>query len=67
MRWLEYLAEQRALKLRQIERLETGDTELSAATGGVTSDITAEELTRLKSEVAQIRQVFIDEGIQPED
>jgi hypothetical protein len=66
MRWFDYLQEQRTQKLRQIERLETGTVELSATTGGLASDITAEELTKLKSEVAQIRQVFIDEGVEPE-
>jgi hypothetical protein len=65
MRWLDYLQEQQAQKLRQIDRLETGNLELSATTGGLASDITAKELARLKSEVAAIRQVFIDDGVEP--
>jgi hypothetical protein len=63
MRWFEYLQEQRAEKLGQIDRLETGNLELSAATNGEVSDITAAQLAKLKAEVAQIRQVFIDEGM----
>lgn len=65
MRWFEYLQEQRVEKLKQIERLETGNLELSETTGGVASDTTADELGKLKSEVAQIRQVFLDEGMGP--
>lgn len=63
MRWFDYLQEQRAEKLGQIDRLETGNLELSAATNGEVSDITAAQLAKLKAEVAQIRQVFIDEGM----
>ena len=63
MRWFDYLQEQRAEKLGQIDRLETGNLKLSAATNGEVSDITAAQLAKLKAEVAQIRQVFIDEGM----
>lgn len=66
MRWFDYLQEQQAQKLRQIERLETGTVELSATDSGETRDITAEQLANLKAEVAQIRQVFIDEGVERE-
>ena len=64
MRWFDYLREQRVEKLRQIDRLEAGNMELSASIGGVARDITAEQLRQLKSDVAQIRQVFIDEGME---
>ena len=67
MRWFDYLEERKAEKLRQIDRLETGEVELSATFRGVASDITADELSKLKSEVAQIRQVFLDEGMTPDD
>jgi hypothetical protein len=66
MRWFDYLEERKAEKLRQIDRLETGEVELSATISGVASDITAEELSKLKSEVAQIRQVILDEGMTPD-
>lgn len=65
MRWFDYLQEQRADKLRQIDQLETGDVELSATTRGESSDITGEQLRQLKTDVAKIRQVFIDEGLEP--
>ena len=66
MRSFDYLEERKAEKLRQIDRLETGEVELSATISGVASDITAEELSKLKSEVAQIRQVILDEGMTPD-
>ena len=65
VRWFDYLQEQRTQKLREIGRLETGKVELSATSSGETRDITSEQLTNLKSDVAQIRQVFIDEGVEP--
>jgi hypothetical protein len=65
MRWFDYLQEQRADKLRQIDQLESGQVELSATTRGAASDITGEQLHKLKSDVAKIRQVFIDEGLEP--
>ena len=66
MTWLDYLREQRAQKLGQIDALETGNVQLFETTEGVTREITAEELAKLKSEVAEIRQIFIEEGIAPD-
>ncbi len=66
MRWFDYLRDLRVEKLNQIDGLEAGNMELSASIGGVAHDITAERLQKLKSEVAQIRQVFIDEGMEPD-
>ena len=63
MSWLSYLREQRAQKLLQIDTLETGTVQLSKTVGEVTTDITADELAKLKSEVAEIRGVFVEEGI----
>lgn len=63
MGWLTYLREQRTRKLSQIDALETGTVQLSSTEGDVTTDITSAELAKLKSEVAEIRQVLIDEGI----
>lgn len=66
MTWLDYLLEQRAQKLGQIDALETGNVQLFELTDGVTSEVTGEQLVKLKSDVAEIRQVFIDEGIAPD-
>lgn len=63
MTWLDYMREQRSLKLGQIDALETGCVQLFEATEGVTRETTAEQLARLKSDVAEIRQIFIEEGI----
>ena len=66
MNWLTYLREQRAEKLARIDALETGTVQLSKTVDDLTTDITAEELARLKSEVAEIRRIFIEEGITPD-
>ena len=63
MTWLDYLREKRAQKLGQIDVLETGDVQLFEAIAGVTREITAEQLATLKSDVAEIRQIFIEEKI----
>lgn len=66
MTWLDYLREQRAQKLGQIDALETGNVQLFETTEGITRETTAEQLAKLKSDVAEIRQVFIEEGIAPD-
>lgn len=66
MRWFDYLREQQADKLRQIDQLETGNVELTSTISGVARDITADRLAQLKSDVAQMRQVFLDEGMPPD-
>jgi hypothetical protein len=63
MSWSDYLREQRTQKLAQIDALETGNVQLFETTEGVTKDTTAEQLAKLKSDVAEIRQIFIEEGI----
>ena len=63
MKWLEYLHDQRAEKMRQIDALETGKVQLFEAVDGVTRETTAERLTKLKSDVAEIRRIFIEEGV----
>ena len=63
MSWLEYLKDQRAEKLRQIDALETGKVQLFEAVDGVTRETTAERLAKLKSDVVEIRRIFIEEGI----
>ena len=63
MTLLRYAREQRAQKLARIEALETGDLQLFETMEGITTETTAEQLAKLKSEVAEIRQVLIDEGI----
>ena len=40
--------------------------QLSKTVGDLTIDITAEELARLKSDVAAIRHVFVEQGIAPD-
>ena len=66
MTWLGYLREQRAQKLEQIDAIETGNVQLFEATERITRETTAEQLAKLKSDVAAIRQVFIEEGIAPD-
>ena len=66
MNWLTYLREQRIEKLSRIDALETGTVQLSKTVGDLTIDITAEELARLKSDVAAIRHVFVEQGIAPD-
>ena len=66
MNWLEYLKDQRAEKMRQIDALETGKVQLFEAIDGVTRETTAEQLAKLKSDVAEIRRIFIEEGIPTE-
>ena len=63
MSGLEYLREQRARKLGQIDALETGNVQLFETTEGVTRETTAEQLANLKSDVAEIRKILIEEGI----
>lgn len=63
MKWLEYLHDQRAEKMRQIDALETGKVQLFEAIDGVSRETTAEQLAKLKSDVAEIRQIFIQEGV----
>lgn len=63
MTWLDYLLEQRAQTLERIDALETGNIQLFEAIEGDAREITADQLAKLKSDVAAIRQVFIDEGI----
>ena len=63
MSWLEYLREQRARKLGQIDALEAGNVQLFETTEGVTRETTAEQLANLKSDVAEIRKILIEEGI----
>lgn len=63
MSWLEYLREQRAQKLGQIDALEAGNVQLFETTEGVTRETTAEQLATLKSDVAEIRKILIEEGI----
>ena len=63
MTWLDYLLEQRAQTLERIDTLEAGKIQLFEAIEGDSREITAEQLAELKSDVAAIRQVFIDEGI----
>lgn len=62
MTLLDYLREQRAQKLVRIEALETGELQLFETMEGVTTETTSEQLAKLKSDVAEIRQVLIDEG-----
>lgn len=63
MNWLDYLHEQRAEKLGQIDALETGNVQLFETNEGVTRETTAEQLAKLKSDVAEIRQILVEEGI----
>lgn len=42
MNWLDYLHEQRAQKLGQIDALETGNVQLFETTEGVTRETTAD-------------------------
>jgi hypothetical protein len=63
MSWLDYLREQRTQKLEQIDALETGNVQLFETTEGVTREITNEQLVKLKTDVAEIRHIFVEEGI----
>lgn len=47
----------------QIDVLETGNVQLFEAIDGVTREITAKQLATLKSDVAEIRQIFMEEKI----
>jgi hypothetical protein len=61
-RWLNYLANERAEKLHQIDALGSGLVQLHMTTEGVRRDITAERLERLKADVAEIEQILREAG-----
>jgi hypothetical protein len=61
-RWINYLANERADKLRRIDTFTSGLVRFHVTTEGVQRDVTDETVAKLREDVAEIEQILIEEG-----